>query len=215
MPASSPFGFVCHCLSGTREQKPCKAWYLPPSSNKLQQERTEEKSLRQANDCGMKRHRFVTAWLLRGGDVCELARADEEENTLLPQQPFYTITLVFVYMTAATGGNPHCCCWGCKAQGGSRGLICSWNKVTWPAFVKTPPGSSGQEGQHNLSAATLSALAVPSRNAACSQMGCKRLWETGNLGWGSAGSNSHTGAPLASAERMGSDAGALHHQTLP
>ena len=195
-------------------ENPCNAWYLPPSSNKLQQERTEEKSLHQADECGTKRHRFVTAQPLRGGDVCELARAAEKENTFLSQQPFYTIALVFVYMIAATGGNPHCCCWGCRAQGGSRGLICSWNKVTWPAFVKTPPGSEGQEGQHNPSTATLNALAVASQNAAGSYVGCEGLRETGNLGWGSAGSNSHTGASPASAERMGSDAGALHHQML-
>ena len=57
--------------------------------------------------------------------------------------PLYTVTLVFVYVIAATGGNPRGCCWGCRAQGGSHGLICSWNKVAGLTLVKTPPGSEG------------------------------------------------------------------------
>lgn len=42
----------------TGTEKPCKAPYLPPSSNKLQQEHAEEKSLHQADECGLKTHCF-------------------------------------------------------------------------------------------------------------------------------------------------------------
>lgn len=77
-----PLALYATASVGHGTEKPRKAWHLPRSGNKLQQERAEETSLHQADKCGMKRHRFVTAWLWRG-DVCKLARAAEPENTFL------------------------------------------------------------------------------------------------------------------------------------
>lgn len=119
-------------------------------------------------------------------------------------------------MIAATGGNPHCCCLGCRVQGSRHGLISSWNKVTWPAFVKTPPGSEGQEGQHNLSAATFSALATLPREAAHSYVAVRGYGRQDALQQAQQppANNSHPAVPWPQ-QRGLSDSRALHHLTLP
>lgn len=166
-------------------------------STQLQQGCTEGKLLHQADERGVKRHRFVTARPPRRRAVCELARAAERENTFLSQQPFYTITPVSVDMIAAAGGHPLRCCGGCGARGGSRGLICSWKEVARPGVRETTAWERGARR-----AAQRFVLPHPAPRPRHPETTLP--WAAQGLpGWGSAGNDHHTAAPPAPAERRG------------